>query len=122
MLNKSIFDEIRQIYGYVGAGISEYTGELLLFDKKTEDAKFEEAALIFNDVFRNSHTLSKQLELGTVEIMEVVTSNSKIVMACSGENSSIHLHAFAVFSKDGNVALAKLMMPKILKKAVSKLS
>ncbi len=87
MLNSSIFDDIKQVYGYLGVGISEYTGEILLFDNKTDVTKLEEASLIFNDVFRNTHSLSKQLELGDIEIMESITSNFKIVMACSGERS-----------------------------------
>jgi hypothetical protein len=54
--------------------------------------------------------------------MELTTTDSKILMACSGENSPIHLHLFAVFKKDGNVALAKLIMPRILNKAVKELT
>jgi len=122
MLNQSLFDDIKQVYGYLGIGISEYTGEILLFDNKTDATKLEEAALIFNDVFRNMHSLSRQLEMGQVETMELITSNAKLLMACSGEHTSIHLHAFALFKRDGNVALAKLILPKILKKAVAKLS
>jgi len=122
MLNTSLFDDIKQIYGYLGVGISEYTGEILLYDNKTDATRLEEAGLLFNDIFRNTHSLSKQLELGQIETMELVASNAKLVMACSGENSPMHLHAFAIFKKDGNIALAKLILPKILKKAVAKLT
>jgi hypothetical protein len=122
MLDSSIFNDIKQIKGYLGSGISEYTGEVLLFDKNRGDVKVEEGAVIFNDVFRDVHSLSKQLVLGQTEIMEITTSNSKVLMACSGENSTIHLHIFAVFQRDGSVALAKMILPKILKKAVSELA
>ncbi len=49
MLNSSIFDDIKQVYGYLGVGISEYTGEILLFDNKTDVTKLEEASLIINE-------------------------------------------------------------------------
>ncbi len=122
MINESIFDDIKQINGYLGAGISQYTGELLLFNKSDEKINLEETAVIFNDVFRSSHSLSQKLSLGKTELMEISTENAKILMACSGEDSALHLHVFAIFSHDGNVALAKMVLPKILREAVNALS
>jgi predicted regulator of Ras-like GTPase activity (Roadblock/LC7/MglB family) len=122
MINESIFNDIKQINGYLGIGISQYTGELLLFDKTNENIKLEETSVTFNDVFRSSHSLSKQLSLGKTEIMEITTADAKILMACSGENTSLHLHLFAIFKKDGNVALAKMIIPRILNKSLSALS
>ena len=122
MINESIFDDIKQINGYLGIGISQYTGELLLFDKENDKINLEETSVIFNDLFRNSHTLSKKLSLGRTEIMEITTEKAKILMACSGENASVHIHVFAIFRNDGNVALAKMVLPKILNKSVSELS
>jgi predicted regulator of Ras-like GTPase activity (Roadblock/LC7/MglB family) len=122
MINETIFDDIKQINGYLGSGLSQFTGELLLHDYINENLKLEETLVTFNDVFRNSHSLSQHLSLGKLEIMELTTTDSKILMACSGENSPIHLHLFAVFKKDGNVALAKLIMPRILNKAVKELT
>ncbi len=122
MINESIFEDIKQINGYLGVGISQYTGELLLFDKENESINLEETAVIFNDLFRSSHSLSKKLSLGRTEIMEISTEKSKILMACSGEDSSVHIHAFAIFKNDGNVALAKMILPKIIKISVDELS
>ncbi len=122
MINESIFDDIKQVNGYMGVGISEYTGEILLSDKVNNEINLEETAVIFNDIFRNSHSLSHKLSLGRTKIMEIITDNAKILMACSGENSSVHLHAFAIFKNDGNVALAKMILPRIMSKSVSALS
>jgi predicted regulator of Ras-like GTPase activity (Roadblock/LC7/MglB family) len=122
MINESIFNEIKQINGYLGVGISQYTGELLLIDKLSDNINLEETSVIFNDVFRSSHSLSQKLSLGKTEIMEITTENAKILMACSGENSSLHLHVFTIFKNDGNVALAKMILPRILNKSVAELS
>ena len=122
MINESIFDDIKQINGYLGIGISQYTGELLLFDKENDKINLEETSIIFNDLFRSSHSLSKKLSLGRTEVMEIATEKAKILMACSGENASVHIHVFAIFKNDGNVALAKMILPKILNKSVSELS
>jgi len=122
MINESIFDDIKQINGYLGVGLSQYTGELLLFNKSDSNINIEETSIIFNDVFRDTHALSKKLSLGHTKIMEISTEKSKILMACSGENTPVHLHLFAIFKEDGNVALAKMILPKIMNKAVSELS
>jgi len=122
MINESIFDDIKQVNGYLGVGVSQYTGELLLFHKSDKKINLEETAVIFNDVFRSSHTLSTKLSLGKTEIMEITTERAKILMACSGEDASLHLHVFAIFAKDGNVALAKMILPKILRETVASLS
>ena len=122
MINESIFNDIKEINGYLGIGISQYTGEILLFEKENNSINLEETAVIFNDLFRNSHSLSKKLSLGRTEVMEIVTESAKILMACSGEDTSVHIHVFAIFKKDGNVALAKMVLPKILNKSVAELS
>jgi len=122
MINESMFEDIKQINGYLGVGISQYTGDLLLFDKAESKINLEETAVIFNDVFRSSHSLSKKLSLGKTTVMEITTEKAKIIMACSGEDASVHLHAFAIFQQDGNVALAKMVLPKILREAVTELS
>ncbi len=122
MINESIFDDIKQINGYLGVGISQYTGDLLLFDKANDKINLEETSVIFNDVFRSSHSLSKKLSLGKTEIMEITTEHAKILMACSGEDTTVHLHVFAIFKNDGNVALAKMILPRILNKSVAELS
>ena len=122
MITEAIFEDIKQINGYLGVGISQYTGELLLSDKHNSEINLEETAVIFNDLFRNSHTLSQKLSLGKTKIMEITTEKAKILMACSGEDSSLHLHVFAIFQHEGNVALAKMVLPKILKESVAELS
>jgi hypothetical protein len=45
-----------------------------------------------------------------------------VLMICSGEDARMHLHAFAIFKKDGSIALAKMQLKKILDKAVETLS
>ena len=122
MINESIFNDIKEINGYLGIGISQYTGELFLFDKSNGNINLEESSAIFNDVFRSTHSISEKLSLGKTEIMEIQTEHSKVIMACSGEGSLVHIHVFAIFKNDGNVALAKMILPKILHKAVSELS
>ncbi len=121
-MDESILEDLRGITGYLGAAISNYTGELLVTDTAKVGGSLEEASLTFNDAFRNLHTLGKKLNLGSSDAVEVELDKATVIMLCSGEDSRVHLHAFAIFKKDGSVALAKMELKKILEKAVKQLS
>ena len=122
MLDAGICDTIKGMDGYLGIGISKYTGELILSHESDKSINLEETSIAFSDVFRTSHALSSKLSLGETEVMEITTGNSKILMACSGEHSKLHVHIFAIFKKSGDVTLAKMLLPRVLRKAVVKLA
>jgi len=121
-MDESILDDLSSIKGYLGGAINNYTGECLVCDAAKLSGNLEETSATFNDVFRDSHKISNNLKLGATEIMEIHTEKAVILMGCSGEDARVHLHMFAVFSKDGNVALGKMALKKILPKAVEMLS
>lgn len=120
-MDETILDGLSSVKGYLGGAISNYTGECLVCDAAKLSGNLEETSATFNDIFRDAHSISKNLKLGATEIMEVHTEKAVILMGCSGEESRVHLHIFAVFSADGNVALGKMAIKKILPKAVEML-
>ena len=121
-MDESIMEGLQSIKGYLGGAINNYTGECLVCDAQRLTGNLEETSATFNDVFRDSHKISKNLKLGRTEIMEIHTEKGKILMGCSGEDARIHLHIFAIFASDGNVALGKMAINKILPQAVDSLS
>ena len=121
-MDDSILDGLKDINGYLGSAISNYTGEILIADAHKVTGSLEEASLTFNESFRHLHGVSKKLNLGETSAMEVEMDKAVVIMICSGEDTRLHLHAFAIFKKDGSVALAKLELKKVLEKAVSTLA
>jgi len=121
-MDESILEDLAAVKGYLGGAISNYTGECLVCDADKLTGNLEEVSATFNDIFRDSHAVSKKLALGATQIMEIHTEKAVILMGCSGEESRVHLHMFAVFKSDGNVALGKLSMRRILPKAVEMLA
>lgn len=121
-MDESIMERLQDISGYMGGAISNYTGECLVCDAARISGNLEETSATFNDIFRKSHKVSNDLKLGKTEIMEIHTEKSIILMACSGEDERVHIHLFAVFAKDGNSALGKMAIKKILPQAVEMLS
>ena len=121
-MDETILEDLASVKGYLGGAINNYTGECLVCDAQRLSGNLEETSSTFNDVFRDAHKISKNLELGKTEIMEIHTEKGKILMGCSGEDARVHLHIFAIFASDGNVALGKMALNKILPKAVESLS
>ena len=121
-MDESIMEGLQSVKGYLGGAINNYTGECLVCDTMRLTGNLEEVSATFNDIFRDSHAVSNKLKLGATKIMEIHTEKSTVLMGCSGEESRVHLHIFAIFAKDGNVALGKMALNKILPKAVEALS
>jgi len=121
-MDESIMEALQSVKGYLGGAVNNYTGECLVCDAQRLSGNLEETSSTFNDIFRDAHKVSKNLKLGRTEIMEIHTEKGKVLMGCSGEDARVHLHIFAIFASDGNVALGKMALNKILPKAVEALS
>ncbi len=121
-MDETILEGLASVKGYLGGAISNYTGECLVCDAAKLSGDLEATSATFNDIFRDSHAISKNLKLGATKIMEIHTEKAVILMGCSGEESRVHLHMFAVFTSDGNVALGKMALKKILPQAVEALA
>ena len=117
-MDESILEGLKDINGYLGSAISNYTGEILIADTHKVAGSLEEASLTFNEAFRSLQSISKKLNLGDTQVMEVEMDKAVVIMVSSGEDLRLHLHAFAIFKKDGSVALGKLELKKIVEKAV----
>ncbi len=121
-MDETIMERLQSIKGYLGGAINNYTGECLVCDAQRLSGNLEEVSSTFNDIFRDAHKVSQNLKLGATKIMEIHTEKGKILMGCSGEDARVHLHIFAIFSDDGNVALGKIALGKILPEAVEALA
>ncbi len=121
MLDKSVFDDLTKVNGYMGAVLSDYTGEVLVSDT-TKVKKLDETSMRFNEDFRNVHEITDKLGLGHSRSMDIKAENATIIMVCSGTDARVHLHAFAILSKDGSIALAKMALESLIEKATKELS
>lgn len=115
-------DGLMGISGYKGAAIADYTGEILISDTKSLDGDLALSAATFNDIFRSAHKASKDLGLGVTKTMQIMTEDGIILMGCSGEEARTHIHVFVIFASDGNQALAKMELNKIIPQIVDELS
>jgi len=121
MLDSTVFADLSKISGYLGAVLSDYTGEVLVSDI-AKLKKLNETSVYFNESFRTLHDVSNKLGLGAAHVMSVEADRAEILMMCSGAENRVHLHAFVIMEKDSSLALAKIELKNILEKAVEKLA
>lgn len=121
MVDSSLFNELSKISGYMGAILSDYTGEVLVSDNGKVRKGLDETSMRFNENFRDIHDITEALSLGSTHSMDVVADNATIVMVCSGTNTRVHIHAFVIMEKTGSVGLAKMALKSLLEKAVLEL-
>ncbi len=116
MVDSSIFADLSKVNGYMGAVVSDYTGEILVQDG-TKVKGIEELSMHFNESFRDIHDTTEKVGVGMTKTMEVVADAGTIIMTCSGKNQRVHLHAFVVLEKGASVGLAKMTLEKVIEKA-----
>ncbi len=120
MVDITIFEDLSKVSGYMGAVLSDYTGEVLVSDT-AKIKKLDETSMHFNETFRTIHDLTDNLGLGHAHSMNVEAENALVIMTCSGVESRNHLHAFVIMSKNGSHALAKMALGTMLDKAIVEL-
>jgi len=119
MALETYIDELKGIKGFIAAAIMSFTGEVLASYSTTEAADLEIVGATFNDIFRSAHEASGKVDLEACQEMVIRTPKGIIVMNCSGVDAKAHFHTLGILDADGNQALMKMniqkMLPKIMK-------
>ena len=121
MIDNTIFEDLSKVDGYLGAVVSDFTGEVLISDNR-KVKNLDRTSMSFNEIFRNIHDLTENMKLGHSKTLQIESERASIVMLCNGVDDRVHLHAFAIVAKGGAIALAKLALRNILNKTVKELS
>ncbi len=113
---EDILAEMKSIKGYKASGIMTFTGEMLASDASDPDIDLDIVGATFNDIFRGAHEASGKVGLQSAKETTIQTPNGTIIMFCSGVDSPTHFHVISVLDADGNQALAKLSLEKLMPK------
>ncbi len=112
---ENMFTNLRCIKGYKTAALMNFSGEILIadaLDAATYD--LENIGPVFNDVFRSAEEAAQKIGLNACIELVMRTASGLVVMCCSGMGASVHFHLIALLDKDGNQALTKMQMAKLV--------
>jgi predicted regulator of Ras-like GTPase activity (Roadblock/LC7/MglB family) len=107
--------ELRSVRGYIASSILTWTGDAIASDIVDPSINASLLATMCNDAFNSAHECVEKL--GGGECLETVISMpvGTILLRCSGKASKSHIHVGCILAKNGNSALARMMIDKIAK-------
>jgi predicted regulator of Ras-like GTPase activity (Roadblock/LC7/MglB family) len=112
-----ILNFLKEVNGYLGAGVFTPQGEMLEGVSEISGIHFEEAGSVIHDTLKDSKEVVKQIGFGNLDMIQLYTEMGIIFAACYADEK-LHFHTILVIKNDGNVAMAKMK----LKKAVEALT
>lgn len=122
MTLENSLENLRKIKGYKAGALMNFTGEILASDSVDEQVDLDNVGAVFNDIFRSSHEAAISVGLEACNELAIKTPNGLIVMLCSGVDAEVHFHLIAVLDSDGNQALAKLQLERMIPEVMETLS
>jgi len=100
--------------------------QLLALEHKTCTVRIKQEGdsgmLFFRDGELYDASLGEQTGLEACKKMTITTPKGLVVMECSGVDSASHLHFIVALAADGNQALARKTLEKIVPKVVEEMS
>jgi predicted regulator of Ras-like GTPase activity (Roadblock/LC7/MglB family) len=121
MAIEKFFEPLKEIRGYKAAGIMNYTGEVVAYDSSDPAIDLALVGATFNDIFRAAHEASKKIGLDACKEAVIMTPKGIVIMTCSGVNAKVHFHTIAILSADGNQALMKMQLEKMMPAVMAEL-
>ncbi|XCN72598.1 MAG: response regulator [Candidatus Electrothrix aestuarii] len=119
---ESLLKKLRSIKGYKGAGIMDFTGETIASDCLDAHIDIASIGAVFNDVFRSAQETAESLGVHTCTELVLKTNECIIILCGSGSESVVPFHLIAVLDKDGNQALTRMQLTKIVPLAARELN
>ncbi len=119
---ESLLEKLRGIKGYKGSGILNFTGETIASDSLDATLDLASAGAIFNDIFRSAQESTTTSGLHACNELTLKTQDCIIILCASGGESAVPFHLIAILDKDGNQALTKMQLAKIIPLAAQELN
>jgi len=115
ILNLKTYVEVLQnINGYRAFAVMNFTGEILENDSKDPNIDLNYLCAMFNDIFLSAHKVCEKTGFDESLETTIVTPKGIVLMRCSGIQSKTHIHVIAILEPNGNHALMKMEMERMM--------
>lgn len=113
---------LKEIKGFKAAGIMNFTGEMLASESTDPHIDLALVGATFNDIFRSAHEASRKIGLESCKETVINTPKGVVVMRCSGVDEKVHFHIISIMAQDGNQALMKMQVEKMMPAVMEELA
>ena len=119
---KGFIEELKNINGYKASAIMNFTGEILESDSKDAKIDLNFLCAMFNDIFLSAHKVCEKVGFDDTLETIIVTPKGIVHMRCSGTRSKTHIHVISILEPDGNQALMKMEMERMMPALIAELA
>ncbi|MCP4150761.1 MAG: response regulator [bacterium] len=109
---------LKEVKGYLGAGVFTPQGEMLDGSADISGIQFEEAGSLIHDVLKDSGDMAREIGFGKLDMLQLYTQVGIVFAKCYFEGD-IHFHTILVIKTDGNVAMARLKLNRVVQTLIS---
>ncbi len=113
---------LQKVKGYKASAIMTFRSELLASHSSDTNIDLRKVGKTFNDIFRSAHEASDKIGLKSCLEMVINTPKGFIIMRCSGAEAQVHFHLLVIVSAEGNLALAKMELEKMVNPVLAEIS
>lgn len=122
MLSDTLLNDLKQVGGYKASGVMDHSGDILVSDSQDETTELAIVGATFNDIFRSAQEACGKIGFERANELQIKTPRGVVLMRGSGQDSETPVHLIAVLDVDGNYALMKMMMAKLMPSVVAALA
>ncbi|MCP4215858.1 MAG: DUF4388 domain-containing protein, partial [bacterium] len=109
---------LKDVKGYLGAGVFTPQGEMLEGVADISGVQFEEAGSLIHDTLKDAKDMAKEIGFGNLDMIQLYTQIGIVFAKCYNEGDK-HFHTILVIKNDGNMAMARLKMKKVVDSLIS---
>jgi CheY-like chemotaxis protein/predicted regulator of Ras-like GTPase activity (Roadblock/LC7/MglB family) len=118
---KGYINELKNINGYKASAILNVTGEVLESDSKDPNIDLRYISAMFNDIFLSANKACEKIGFKENRETTIVTAKGIVLMRSSGIKSRTRIHVIAILESDGNQALMKMEIERMIPAIVAEL-
>ncbi|GEM_PF-6335811 len=115
-------DSLKSIGGYQASAITDYTGDLLTADFGQIREALEKTTAGVAKLYTTAEKTGKDLKIGNVRSVVITTAERVILIASTGEDARARIYAVVILDRNGNRALARPAIEKLLEDSLKALS
>jgi len=109
---------LKEVSGYLGAGVFTPQGEMLEGTADISGIQFEEAGSLIHNTLKDSKDMASRIGFGNLDLIQLYSQMGVVFAKCYNQGN-IHFHTILVIKNDGNIAMARLKLNKVVESLIS---
>lgn len=111
---KTHLETLSKVSGFLGSGVFTPVGELLEGSAMISGIHMDHAGALINETLLHAQEMTKDIGMGNTDFIQVDTEMGIVLARCFNNKTDKHFHVVLAIKKDGNIAMAKIMLSKAI--------